>query len=95
MKEPIYEYDFPDAFINEQVQYPKKKPFNVYMDRYMDPQDVNKRYLEDKLSKTHPFEGPERRLRFPNAHYFGKEPSWLKIELEKRRLGRGRIRDTE
>lgn len=95
MKEPVYDYDYPEAFLNKQVAFPLKQPFNVYLDRYDDPKAVNKRYLEEKLSKTHPFEGPEPPLQFPNAHYYGNEPSWLKTEMMKRRLKLGRINDVD
>lgn len=94
-KEPIYDYDYPEAFLKEQVQFPKKMPFNLYLDRYNDPKEVNKRFLEQKLAKTHPFEGPEPSLKFPNAHAFGREPSWLKTEIKKNRLGIGRINDID
>ena len=94
MKQPIFEYDFPKAYLNYQKQFPLKQPFNLYLDRYADPKDVNKRYLEERLAKTHPFEGPEEGLKFPNAHELKKGiPSWKKTEIRKERLGRGRIND--
>ncbi|XP_070491328.1 large ribosomal subunit protein mL38 [Chironomus tepperi] len=94
MKQPIFEYDFPKAYLNYQKQFPLKQPFNLYLDRYADPKDVNKRYLEERLAKTHPFDGPEKELQFPNAHELRKHiPSWKKTEIRKERLGRGRIND--
>lgn len=69
-------------------------PFNLYMDRYADPKEVNKRFLEEKLAKTHPFDGPEPKPLFPNAQFYSNElPSWLKTAEKKKRLGIGRIRD--
>lgn len=94
-KEPVYDYDYPEAYIKDQVAFPLKEPFNLYLDKYSDPKDVNKRYLEEKLAKTHPFDGPEPALNFPNAQFQGNEPSWLKTEIMKRRLRMGRINDTE
>jgi len=71
-----------------------KQPFNLYLDRYADPKDVNKRYVEQRLAKTHPFNGPEPSLKFPNAHELVKKiPTWKKTEMRKERLGRGRIID--
>lgn len=52
-----------------------------------------KEYLERKLAKTHPFEGPQPKPRFPNAHPIKGVPSWLKTEMKKDRLGWGRIND--
>jgi large subunit ribosomal protein L38 len=93
MKEPVYDYDYPEAYINDPITFPHRQPFNIYLDRYADPKEVNKRFLQEKLAKTHPFEGPEPPLRFPNAHFHGNEPSWLKTEIQKKRLGWGRIND--
>lgn len=79
--------------MKKQEQFPKGIAFNLYMDRYADPKDVNKRFLEEKLAKTHPFDGPEPKPLFPNAQFFSNEPSWLKTAEKKKRLGIGRIRD--
>lgn len=95
MKEPIYDYDYPEAYIKDQTLFPHRQAFNIFLDRFNDPKEVNKRYLEEKLTKTHPFDGPEPPMRFPNAHYHGNEPSWLKIENMKKRLRIGRINDVE
>lgn len=95
MKEPVYDYDYPEAYINEPVAFPHRQPFNIYLDRYADPKDVNKRFLQEKLANTDPFEGPKPSLRFPNAHFHGNEPSWLKTEVMKKRLRWGRINDVE
>jgi large subunit ribosomal protein L38 len=96
MKQPVFEYDFPKAFLRYQKWFPKKQPFNLYLDRYADPKDVNKRYLVQRLAKTHPFEGPQSKLRYPAAHELRKEiPSWYRTEMRKERLGRGRIIDAE
>lgn len=96
MKEPIYDYDYPEAYLADQVNFPKRHAFNLYLDRYSDPKEVNKRYLQQKLAKTHPFDGPEPPLKFPNAHsYDPDEPSWLRTEIMKNRLRKGRINDVE
>ncbi|KAH8373177.1 hypothetical protein KR009_000106 [Drosophila setifemur] len=92
-KEPVYEYDFPKAYLADQQFYPLKQPFNLYMDKHRDQKQLNKEYLERKLAKTHPFEGPEQPLRYPNAHPIRDVPSWLKTEMRKQRLGIGRVQD--
>ncbi|XP_062552871.1 large ribosomal subunit protein mL38 [Armigeres subalbatus] len=93
MKHPVYEYDFPAPYIRDQEWFPLRKPFNLYMDKYRDPKQINKEYLARKLAKTHPFEGPEAPLRFPNAHPVRDVPSWLRTEIKKDRRGWGRIND--
>lgn len=95
MKEPIYDYDYPEAFLKEQKLFPHRMAFNLYLDRYNDPKEVNKRFVVERLAKTHPFEGPEPPLRFPNAHPIGDIPEWLKLETRKIRLKVGRINDVE
>ena len=95
-KQPVFEYDFPEAYLKPQKHFPKKEPFNLYLDRYADPKDVNKRFLEQRIAKTHPFDGPAEPLKFPSAHALDEKiPSWLKTEIRKERLRRGRINDTE
>lgn len=93
MKHPVYEYDFPTPYIRDQEWFPLRKPFNLYMDKYRDPLQINKEYLSRKLAKTHPFDGPEAPLRFPNAHPVRDVPSWLRSEIKKDRRGWGRIND--
>lgn len=95
MKEPIFDYDYPEAYLKKPTAFPHREPFNIYLDRLADPKEVNKRFLQEKLANTHPFEGPPPPLRFPNAQYFENEPSWLKTEIMKKRLRWGRINDVE
>lgn len=54
---------------------------------------VAKEFLQRKLAKTHPFDGPEPALQFPNAHPIKNVPSWLKTEMKKARMGWGRVND--
>ncbi|EAA06842.4 AGAP000652-PA [Anopheles gambiae str. PEST] len=93
LQHPVFEYDFPAPYIREQEWFPLRKPFNLYMDKYRDPAQIRKEYLARKLAKTHPFDGPEPPLRYPNAHAINDVPSWLRTEMKKDRLGWGRIND--
>ncbi|TMW54273.1 hypothetical protein DOY81_000628 [Sarcophaga bullata] len=93
LKEPIFEYDFPDIYLADQKFFPLKQAFNLYLDRHRDIKEVNKLYLERKLAKTHPFDGPEEPLKYPNAHPIKNVPSWLRTEIRKERLKMGRIND--
>ncbi|XP_034175192.1 mitochondrial ribosomal protein L38 [Osmia lignaria lignaria] len=93
-KEPIFQYDFPKQYIKPQVWFPKRQPFNLYMDRYKDPKDVMKEFLLRKLKIVHPFKEPKPPLKYPNACTFPRDtPSWLKLEKTKERLGRGRVNE--
>lgn len=92
--EPRFEYDFPQPYHKDQTWFPLREPFNLYMDRYRDQKQVDKEFLQRRLAKSDPFDGPEAPLRFPNAHSFDKKvPSWLKTEMRKARLGWGRVND--
>lgn len=96
MKEPIFEYDFPQPYIRPEEWFAKKRPFNLYLDKYRDPKDINKEFLERKLKKVHPFKPPPEQVPYPNAQYFtGYVPSWLKMVKRLSRMGRGRINDIE
>uniref|UniRef100_A0A6P7G3F2 Large ribosomal subunit protein mL38 n=2 Tax=Diabrotica virgifera virgifera TaxID=50390 RepID=A0A6P7G3F2_DIAVI len=96
MKEPIFEYDFAPPYIKKQAWFPIKEPFNLYMDKYRDPKQINKEFLMRKLKDVHPFKAPPPPLKYPNAVYFeGYVPSWLKLEIKKSRLKWGRINDIE
>ncbi|KAJ8973795.1 hypothetical protein NQ317_002796 [Molorchus minor] len=96
MKEPIYEYDFPPPYIKPQSWFPLRQPFNLYMDKYRDPKQINKEFLLRKLKNVHPFKGSPPPLPYPNAQYFdGYVPTWLKLEIRKSRLKWGRINDIE
>ncbi|KAI4498028.1 hypothetical protein M0802_006852 [Mischocyttarus mexicanus] len=92
MQEPVFEYDFPEPYVKPQTWFPKKKAFNLYLDRYRDQKEINKEFLLKKLKNVHPFRKPEPPLKYPNAHPLHKSiPSWLKVEMKKERLGYGRI----
>ncbi|KAF5279083.1 hypothetical protein FQA39_LY05761 [Lamprigera yunnana] len=96
MKVPTFEYDFPKPYIRPQEWFPKRKPFNIYMDKYRDPKQMNKEFLMRKLKHVHPFKPPPKPLPYPNAiPYDTYYPSWLKLEREKSKLKWGRINDIE
>lgn len=94
MLEPVFEYDFPSPYIKPQKWFPLREPFNLYLDKYQDPKKVAERYFKAKLKELHPFKPPAPKLPFPNAEPFSKStPSWLKLEIRKKRLGWGRVND--
>lgn len=90
----VYEYDFDPPYIRPQEWFPRRKPFNLYMDKYRDPKQIKKEYLLRKLKDEDPFKMPPPPLKFPNAQPLPKNmPSWLKLHERKIRLGWGRIND--
>lgn len=91
-REPIFQYDFPKAYIKPQTWFPKKQPFNLYLDKYRDPKEIMKEFLLKKLEKIDPLKEPKPPLKYPNA-VKAIVPSWLKLEIMKERLGWGRIND--
>ena len=96
MRSPVFEYDFPKPYIKPQVWFPLRQPFNIYLDKYRDPKDINKQYFMKKLKEIHPFKEPEPPLKFPNAVPFKPDvyiPAWLKFEMRKERLGRCRYKE--
>ncbi|XP_014290255.1 large ribosomal subunit protein mL38 [Halyomorpha halys] len=93
-EEPVFVYDFPKPQYRKQEWYPKKRPFNLYLDRYRDEKEIAKEYLVRKLKTTSPFAAPLQKYPFPNAVPFKENtPSWLKTELRKRRLLKARAID--
>lgn len=95
-KEPVFEYDFPPHYTRKQEWFAIRQPFNLYMDRYRDPKQINREFLQRKLKNVHPFKGTPKPFPYPNATYFdGYIPSWLKLEKTKSRLKWGRINDIE
>lgn len=94
MELPIFEYDFPAPYMRSQQWFPKKRAFNTYMDRYRDPKQIAKEFLLKRLKKEHPFKFPDPPLKYPNAHPFkGYQPSWLRTEMKKERLGWGYVKE--
>uniref|UniRef100_A0A1L8DS88 Large ribosomal subunit protein mL38 n=1 Tax=Nyssomyia neivai TaxID=330878 RepID=A0A1L8DS88_9DIPT len=90
-----FEYDKERNYIAPQKWFPLKRAFNTYMDMHRDPMEINKEFVQRKLAKTHPFDGPKAPLRFPMAHPIKNKPSWLVVEMKKERQGIGRINDYE
>ncbi|XP_034941567.1 39S ribosomal protein L38, mitochondrial isoform X2 [Chelonus insularis] len=96
MKSPKFEYDFPPPYVRRQEWFPKAKAFNLYLDRYRNPKDVNQDYLLRKFKNTHPFRAPYKKYKYPLAHPFPHDmPTWLKDQMRKDYLGYGNINEIE
>jgi len=72
MKEPRYEYEFPDWYVrpwNNFFHTNLKDGFDEFLDRHRDPKDLEKEVLECKLAHTNPFTGDtEAYVKYPGIH---------------------------
>merc|ERR1712226_716428 len=72
MKEPRYEYEFPEFYVKSwrnPVLDNNKAGFNEFMDRHLDPKDIERQVLEKKLGNTNPFTGDrEAEFKYPGLH---------------------------
>ena len=72
MKEPRYEYEFPDWYIQpwwSHINQDKKDGFDEFFDRHRNPKDLEREVLETKLKHTDPFQGDtEAYIRYPGIH---------------------------
>ncbi|EGT34123.1 hypothetical protein CAEBREN_22866 [Caenorhabditis brenneri] len=64
LKSPLYEYEYRPALKPAQREFPEKpQPFDLYLDMYRDPKEVEKEVLEKRLSE----------VKLDNV----KEPKWI------------------
>ncbi|KAL0279981.1 UNVERIFIED_CONTAM: hypothetical protein PYX00_001415 [Menopon gallinae] len=75
MDEPIFEYDHDQPYVKPQKWFPKKKAFNLYLDKYRDPRLIAKEYVLKKWENKY-LPGSELRL---------KETDWAWEELQIRK----------
>jgi large subunit ribosomal protein L38 len=91
MKEPVFEYDFPEPELRPQQWFPVRKPFNLYMDKYKDPKQLQKELLLEKLKERHPFQPPPAPPKYPLAHRLPhSNPSWLNDDIRRKRTRQGK-----
>ncbi|GAB6032578.1 hypothetical protein CHUAL_011467 [Chamberlinius hualienensis] len=99
MKEPVFEYEFPPLNVKTQRTFPRKsQSFNIYLDKYRDPQDVGMEILKKRLKMVHPFKPETPKLKFPNTVKVPKTtPKWMETEKfkENMRIGKYRGLDME
>jgi len=93
MQEPCFEYDFKPIELKAQKWFPKRKPFNLYMDRYKDPKQLQKELLLEKLKERHPFRPPPTPPKYPMAHRIPQSyPSWLIDDIKRKRVKEGKYK---
>jgi len=72
MKEPKYEYEFPDWYVRPWRNFfdqGKEQGFDEFLDRRRDPKDIEKDVLEVKLAHTNPFTGDtDAYIKYPGIH---------------------------
>jgi len=72
MREPRYEYEFPDWYVKPWSQFGQtnlKDGFDEFLDRHRDPKDIQREVLEVKLAHTNPFTGDtEAYIKYPGIH---------------------------
>jgi len=91
MKEPVFEYEFEAPTLKKQKHYPHLRAFNLYMDRYKDPKDLQKELLVEKLKERHPFKPAPKQPKYPLAYKIpAGTPSWLSDDIRRRRVREGK-----
>ncbi|XP_074644133.1 large ribosomal subunit protein mL38-like [Tubulanus polymorphus] len=94
MRDPVFEYCYPIEYHPPQRYYPKKEPFNKYLDYYRDHKEIAEEILKKRLKMISPFEDYPKRLKYPNIfHVPNHVPTWKKDELAKERLRLGKYKD--
>lgn len=88
MKEPRYEYEFPDWYVTPWMSHINtnlKDGFDEFLDRHRNPKDVEREVLEAKLGNTDPFLGnKESYVKYPGIHQIELEEQFPPPKGEKR-----------
>nr|XP_027228607.1 39S ribosomal protein L38, mitochondrial-like [Penaeus vannamei] len=94
MREPLYEYDFPDMYMAPQKHFPLRRQFDRYLDMHRDPKQINKEILLKRLNRINPLEREPPVHPFPAALPIDTElTSWEKKEIKRERIGAGKYYD--
>lgn len=92
MKEPRYEYHFVQTYIRPWSSMRKhKEGFNLFLDKYRDPKEIEEEVVRNKIRSFHPFKGDlDKRWKYPNVHPIDFHlPEWRRREIERERLHQG------
>lgn len=93
MKESSFEYDIKQYPLKPQKWFPIRQPFNLYMDKYKDPKQLQKELLLEKLKERHPFKPPPPPPKYPHAHAISQDlPAWVRDDIKRRRAKEGKWR---
>ena len=71
--------------------------FNIFLDKYRDPKEIQEELVREKLKSTDPFKGDlDADIKWPNAHLIDpKLPQWKRREIERKRYREGIYRDMD
>ncbi|KAK3918825.1 39S ribosomal protein L38, mitochondrial [Frankliniella fusca] len=98
MQEPIFEYDFPEHYVAKPKWFPDHdQSFDVYLDRYRDPRELNKEYMLTRLKTTDPFQKEKKKLQYPlvHLHLDRSIPSWLRRRKGWELMGWGQVNESK
>ena len=72
-------------------------PFNLFLDQFRDPKEIQEEVIKKKMKIHHPFKGNlEKDIKYINAHEIdGKLPQWRRREIERERLRQGYYKDLD
>ncbi|XP_042223711.1 39S ribosomal protein L38, mitochondrial-like isoform X2 [Homarus americanus] len=94
MREPVYEYQFPEPYLAPQKHFPHRRQFNTYLDLHRDPKEISKEILLQRLKGLNPLEPEPPVVPFPAAQPIHRDlSSWERRDLKRQRLGVGKYRD--
>jgi hypothetical protein len=94
MRSPTYEWIQPEYKLDPQVMHPALAPFNVYLDHYRDPKEVQKGVLLERLKSINPldYKSAFEVDPLPNLKSLKDMPSWMVSTEWKRRNRLGAFR---
>ena len=116
MEEPKYEYHFLPPYVRPwndlyKDHFANQKGFNLFLDKYRDPKEIQEEILKKRLKTLDPFKGDlDKEIKYPNAHYphpdqkeakakpeerLATGPTWRLREIERERLRMGLYKDLD
>ncbi|VDK46916.1 unnamed protein product [Anisakis simplex] len=93
MKAPIYEYEYRPPLKMMQKEFPNKaQPFDLYLDQFRDPTEVESELLKRRLRMSRIAQRPQQ-PKYPDMNYSEnkkKLPAWQHARLIKENSGTGK-----
>ncbi|MFH4975128.1 hypothetical protein AB6A40_001837 [Gnathostoma spinigerum] len=90
---PIYEYEYSRPLKMKQKEFPNKPmPFDLYLDQFRDPKEVDEEILKKRLSLSTVKE-PAKQPKYPDIWYVENKrrlPYWMHSRLIRENSGEGR-----
>lgn len=96
IRSPAYEYIEEPEPKMKQVKHPFAAPFNLYLDHYRDPKEINRYTLLERLKGINPFNYESQFDVDPLPNAYGRilsiKPSWMQSTVWKKRMRLGQYR---